>query len=557
MRKLIGITTAAATVLTLGLAGVSTAQGAAQSPHASRHRTGHPHHPPAYVPPPIQWGTCSDPTLVDFGAQCGFLVVPLDYARPKGAKIRLAVSRVLHKTPDSEAQGVMLVNPGGPGGSGLIYSILGAFIPNGGGDPYDWVGFDPRGVGESQPSLACDGTFFNGPRPPYEPTTKQILNQWVSKSKAYAAACTQADGQQLFRHVKTTDTIADMESLRRALGERKINFYGFSYGTYLASVYMTLHPDRVRRFVLDSTVDPRGVWYRNNQAQDVAFQKTFKAYLAYLAQYSDFYDVGDTPQEVEDTFLATEAALNAHPIDGVFGGDELLDVFTGPAYYVYGWVDVGTAYSQYLHGEGSEALVHMYTDANPGTPGSDNGYAMYLGTQCTDTPWPRSQRRLNRDNAFLNKFAYFFTWANAWFNGPCAYWKYPAAHAVRVSGKRVHVPVLMIDETLDPATPYAGSLYVRSIFPTASLIEGEGGTTHAGSLSGVSCVDDAIADYLLTGAVPARTGGDQSDKVCPPVPAPVPETVSAQTASPKVTETLRARALARLRAGIEDAALHG
>src|SRR4029078_2022736 len=181
-------------------------------------------------------------------------------------------------------------------------------------------------------------------------------------------------------------------------------------------------------------------------------QKNSKAYLPSLAEYSNFYDVGDTPQEVEDTFLATEAALNAHPIDGVFGGDELLDVFTGAAYYVYGWVDVGTAYAQYLHGEGSDALVHMYTDANPGTPGSDNGYAMYLGTQCTDTPWPRSQQRLNRDNAFLNTFAYFFTWANAWVNGPCAYLKSPAAHAVRVSGKRVHVPVLMIDEALDPAT---------------------------------------------------------------------------------------------------------
>jgi pimeloyl-ACP methyl ester carboxylesterase len=545
VRKIIAFAAAAATVLTLGLAGVSSAQGAPK---------GHPS--PKYVPPPIQWGQCSSPTLQAFGAQCGFLVVPRDYSHPNGTKIRLAVSRVLHTTPDSDYQGVMLVNPGGPGGSGLIYSILGAFIPNGAGEAYDWIGFDPRGVGSSQPSLACDGTFFNGPRPPYEPTTQTILDQWVSRSKAYAAACTHAPGQALFNDVKTTDTIADMESLRLALGQQKINFYGFSYGTYLASVYMTLHPDRVRRFVLDSTVDPRGVWYRNNQAQDIAFQTTFKAYLAYLAQYHDYFDVGDTAQEVEDTFLATEADLNAHPINGTFGGDELLDVFTGPAYYVYGWVDVGTAYSDYLHGNGSDALVDMYTSANPGTPGSDNGYAMYLGTQCTDTPWPRSQQKLNRDNTFLNQFYYFFTWANAWFNGPCAYWKYPAAHAVRVDGRKVKVPVLMIDETLDPATPYAGSLYVRSIFPTASLIEGLNGTTHAGSLSGVSCVDDAIAAYLQTGAVPARTAGNHSDLVCPPVPAPVPETSLAQ-ASPQRSDTLRSRALAMLRAGIEDYALHG
>ena len=195
-----------------------------------------------------------------------------------------------------------------------------------------------------------------------------------------------------------------MESLRLALGQRKINFYGFSYGTYLASVYMTLHPDRVRRFVLDSTVDPRGVWYRANQAQDIAFQKTFKIYMAYLAQYHDYFDVGDTPQEVEDTFLATEADLNAHPIDGTFGGDELLDVFTSAGYYVYGWVDIGTAYSDVPPRQRlRRARRHVHRRANPGTPGSDNGYAMYLGTQCTDTPWPRSQQQLNRDNAFLNQ----------------------------------------------------------------------------------------------------------------------------------------------------------
>ena len=206
----------------------------------------------------------------------------------------------------------------------------------------------------------------NGPRPPYEPTTRQILDQWVAKSKAYAAACTHAAGQELFKHVKTTDTVADMESLRIALGQQKINFYGFSYGTYLASVYMTLHPDRVRRFVLDSTVDPRGVWYRANQAQDIAFQKTFKVYMAYLAQYHDFFDVGDTPQEVEDTFLATEAELNANPIDGTFGGDELLDVFTGAGL-------LRVRLGRHRHGvlgrtctaAAPSDLSDMYTGANP------------------------------------------------------------------------------------------------------------------------------------------------------------------------------------------------
>ena len=117
------------------------------------------------------------------------------------------------------------------------------------------------------------------------------------------------------------------------------------------------------------------------------------------------------------------------------------------------------------------------------------------------------------------------------------------------------VPILMI-ERLSIRRRRTPAASVRSIFPTASLIEGLNGTTHAGSLSGVACTDDAIAAYLQTGAVPTRTTGRRSDLLCPPVPAPVPA-ASPATTSPQKSHTLRARALARLRAGIEDAALHG
>ena len=111
--------------------------------------------PASYTPPPVQWGTCTDPRLAARSAECGFVVVPLDYDRPNGTKIQLAVSRIKHKTPDAQAQGPMLVNPGGPGGSGLIYAVFGEFVPNGAGDAYDWIGFDPRGVGSSKPALSC------------------------------------------------------------------------------------------------------------------------------------------------------------------------------------------------------------------------------------------------------------------------------------------------------------------------------------------------------------------------------------------------------------------
>ena len=145
MKRLITVVAAAA--LTVSAAVVSApAQAASSGVATAADSASKP-----YVPPPISWGACSDPTLVHYGAQCGMVTVPLDYAHPHGTLIHLAVSRVKHTTSQSAYQGVMLVNPGGPGGSGLVYSVLQGFVPNNAGKSYDWIGFDPRGVGSSVP----------------------------------------------------------------------------------------------------------------------------------------------------------------------------------------------------------------------------------------------------------------------------------------------------------------------------------------------------------------------------------------------------------------------
>ena len=356
MKKLLAASAAA--VLALALAqGTTTAQAATKAAPKSS----------GYQPPPISWGPCDDPTLVQFGAQCGDLVVPRDYAHPGGTKIKLAVSRVAHKT--AKSQGVMLVNPGGPGGSGRIFSIFQAFVPNGAGESYDWIGFDPRGVGSSTPAIACDSTFFKGDRPPYRPTTRQIHHQWVQRSKGYAKDCANSPGSALLNHVKTTDTVSDMESLRKALGQKKINYYGFSYGTYLGQVYATLHPNRVRRFIWDGTVDPQRVFYKSNQDQDVAFQKTFEIYFAWLAKNHATYHVGNTVKQVRNTYLSTLKKLDKHAEGGVLGGDELTDVFTSAGYYVYDWEDIAQAWSDYINdgdADGADRALHRRQPDDPG-----------------------------------------------------------------------------------------------------------------------------------------------------------------------------------------------
>jgi pimeloyl-ACP methyl ester carboxylesterase len=543
MKKVLAVL-AAATV-TAGIPGVLTTTPALGSTAARGQAT------TGYTPPAIKWSGCSDPTLQHFKAQCGRLVVPMDYAHPAGTKISLALSRIRHTVPASQYQGVMLTNPGGPGGSGLVLSVLGQFVPHGAGNAYDWIGFDPRGVGSSTPSLSCDPSFFHGDRPPYRPTTAAIMQRWVSRSKEYAADCAQQPDSALFGHITTRDNARDMDSIRKALGASQINYYGFSYGTYLGQVYATMFPNRVRRFVLDSNVDPRNVFYRANQAQDIAFQRTFNIYFRWVAKYNSVYHLGATFAAVRQNYLATVARLNRHAARGILGGDEFTDDLTSAGYYVYGWEDIAAAWQDLVDKNDPTKLIQMYQSANPTTAGGDNGYAVYLGTQCTDAFWPHSQARLNRDNWQLDKKYNYFTWANAWFNGPCAYWKWPYGTPTQVTGSNVHVPILLIDETYDPATPFEGSLYVRHIFPTASLIEGRHGTTHAGSLSGVACTDNAIARYLQTGAVPPRLPYYGSDKICPPVPKPNPTASGAATPNASSPDAaVRAVAWTKIRAAL-------
>lgn len=474
-----------------------------------------------YVPPPISWGACTSASLKAAGAECGNVTVPLDYANVNGEKIKIAVSRIKHKTPQSQYQGIMLVNPGGPGGSGLGLSRLQGSIPNGGGNPYDWIGFDPRGVGSSSPSLACDPDYFPFNRPDYVPLNKADERYWLKKSAKYSKDCKRAGGK-LLNHLKTTDTVNDIESIRKALSQKQISWYGFSYGTTIGQTYATLHPTRVHRMVLDGVTNPARDVYQSNLDQDIAFEKTENIFFAWMAKYDSVYHLGNTQKKVRKLWASMLAKTRKAPLDGKIGPDEWTDAFLSAGYYVYGWEDTAAAFVDAVNGDYA-AIEQAYVDANgaPG-PGSDNGFAIYLGTQCTDAPWPNKYNKIRKDNFKTYAKAPFETWANAWFNGPCLTWKgKAAAKPFKVDGSKAP-PILLIDETFDAATPYSGAIEVRKRFPKSVLIEGVNGSTHSGSLSGITCTDNRIAAYLLNGTLDKRVRGNQSDVKCDPVPQPVP-----------------------------------
>jgi pimeloyl-ACP methyl ester carboxylesterase len=521
MRRLIAVTAA----IGLGVTGLATA-GTASAGTTTKVTTASSNTVPV-TPSSVNWGTCADPRLASRGAVCGLLDVPLDYSKPNGTKIQLALSMLRHTTPDSQYQGIMLVNPGGPGGSGEIYSVFRDFIPNGAGQSYDWIGFDPRGVGSSVPSLSCIPDYFQGPRPNYTPVNHAVEKAWLDRSAAYATACGQ-NGGDLLDHVTTVDSAKDMNSIREAMGQQQLNYLGFSYGTYLGSVFGTLFPNRLRRAVFDSTVDPTRVFYQANLDQDIAFEKNIKIWFGWVAKYDSVYHLGTTEAAVQKLWYNTQQKLFKDPAGGVVGGDEWADIFLYAGYYQQTWLDLGDAFSAYVNNHDVARIVGEYEDAEG--VGDDNGFAMYLATQCTDAPWPQNYAKIKRDNLRVAKNHPFFTWGNAWFNGPCLGWPGDARQsAVKVDGSKVK-SVLMVDETLDAATPYGGSLEVRKLFPGASLIALPGGTSHANSLNGDACLDDQIASYLADGTLPPRKPGNRADTTCQPLPVPDPTEAAAAQA---------------------------
>ncbi|GAA3841307.1 alpha/beta hydrolase [Streptomyces phyllanthi] len=482
----------------------------------------------------VTWKKCGTenyPTL-----QCASVKVPLNHAKPSGKKITLALSRVPHTA--TKYQGPLLVNPGGPGGSGLtLAGYVASSLPKEVAAQYDVIGFDPRGVGESKPALDCKPGYFNPVRPDSVPGTSAIEKANLSRAKSFAKACG-TKYKDVLPYINTISAVKDMDAIRKALGAKKINYFGYSYGTYLGAVYAKLYPERVRRLVLDSIVDPTGVWYEDNLAQDYAFDDRHKALMAWIAKYDSTYKLGTDPARIEAKWYAMRAALAKTPAGGKVGASELEDTFIPGGYYNGYWPYLAEAFAAYVNDKNADPLVEAYENFASVDPSGDNGYSVYTSVQCRDASWPRDWKQWRKDNWAVYKKAPFMTWNNAWYNAPCAYWPTKSLKPVNIANSKLP-PVLLFQATDDAATPYQGGVTVHKLLKKSSLVVEQGGGNHGISLSGNTCLDKYLAEYLTNGKVPRGNG--TADAVCQKLPDPEPRAPE-QSSAQSTLSTARATA---------------
>jgi pimeloyl-ACP methyl ester carboxylesterase len=344
----------------------------------------------------------------------------------------------------------------------------------------------------------------------------------VNRAKTYASDCEKKFGW-LLPYMSTENMARDMDSIRQAFGVSQVNYYAFSYGTYLGQVYGTLFPGRVRRMVLDSTVDPTGVWWTDNIQQDYAFQGRMNAFFAWAAKYNSTYHLGSTAEQVHNAWYQARNRLKKTPIKSggrpLIGAAEYDDTFLLGGYLNTLWPGLAQALSDYLH-HGSTA--EMISQFNQNGVQNENEFAVYNAVQCADVNWPRSWSTWNSVNANVYKTAPFEAWDNAWYNAACAFWPVTGpAKPLQVKGSGLP-GILMLQGSLDAATPYQGAQDARKALPSARMVVVSGGGNHGQSLEepADSCVENYLNDYLSTGVLPGGAGAVSA--TCAAVPDPTP-----------------------------------
>lgn len=464
---------------------------------------------PVASPKPV-WSACPASSTVDPRQECTTVSVHVDYNRPGGQHVALAVSRIRTAKPGLR-RGVLLLVPGGPGSSGLnrpsayVGKLPGAVL-----DRYDLVSFDPRGVGASTPvSCHLDPADLTQDKIMPWPAPGGDISPNVAWAQRAAASC-RTNGGPVFDSISTRTEARDLDAIRQSLGERRISAWAVSYGTYVGAVYATMFPDRTDRIVLDSNDDPDPALVERGWAANYAIgvEDRFPDFATWVTVHDAQYHLGTDAASVRSTFLQLAARLDVAPlawpgaVPPLFDGNALRSTLLNGLYSDASFPQVATLMSAALTGG------PMPPTAAPPEAALQNTFAVLDATLCHDVSWPRDVQTYAVGVA-ANRQAYPLTAGMPADIYTCAFSPVPKEPPVRVTS---HGPsnILLVQNLRDPATPYTKALNLRTALGNrARLVTVDAGGHGSYLTNGNACGDARVTAFLAYGARPAH------DVTCP------------------------------------------
>lgn len=454
----------------------------------------------------LSWRECGVP-----GFECSTMKAPLDYAKPDGEAIKLAVSRKKATGPGKRL-GSLLVNPGGPGGSaiGYLQSYAALGYPEEVRAQYDMVAVDPRGVARSEPVSCLDGKQMDAyTQTDITPDDERETAQLSVSFKKFAAGCGKQSGAVL-PHVSTVEAARDMDVLRATLGDEKLSYVGASYGTFLGATYAGLYPDRAGRLVLDGAMDPSLPARRMNRDQTAGFETAFRSFAKDCVARKDCplgtQDEADASKRLKSLFTDLDRTpLPTGDSDGRKLGEALATTGVIAAMYdEAAWPQLRaalTSATKEKDGAGLLSLSDSYYERD-----GDGTYANLMfanaAVNCLDLPPAfATADDVKKSLPDFEKASPVFGEGLAWASLNCAYWPVKATgepHRIEADGA---APIVVVGTTRDPATPYRWAEALADQLSSGKLLtyEGDGHTAYG---RGSKCVDSAINDYLLDGKAP-------------------------------------------------------
>jgi len=440
--------------------------------------------------------------------QCATAKAPLDWSDPGRASIDLALIR---KAASGTPIGSLLVNPGGPGASGydFIRDSLGTAVDSKLRDRFDIVGFDPRGVNHSS-KVSCytypaelDAYLF-GISPNPVGSDAWIADQRAS-NKAFGQACLAHTGE-LLGYVDTVSAARDLDMLRAVLGDKKLNYLGYSYGTLLGATYADLYPKKTGRLVLDGAVDPATTEFDVTSVQAQGFESALRAYLKDCLGRDGCPFRGTVEQSMASVGSLLRG-LDTDPItasDGrKLGGGAMFNAIILPLYNAENWKLLDDLFTDVKAGSADYAM--QLADAYYGRRGdgtySDNSTEAFIAVNCLDYTSDSDVGAMRAKAAELAKLAPVFGPEMAYGGIGCADWPYPPTRTRGPITAEGSAPILVVGTTNDPATPYRWAKSLAGELANGHLLTytGEGHTAYNKS----SCVNKIVDAFLVDGAVPS------------------------------------------------------